>query len=373
MNCLLRKSTFICSLLLVLSSCSSSQEQEVNLKVEDILYVLDRVSNAIYPYDLKQEKFASPIQYANPEKYRSNDFDLSSDGSIYISIYSIPGGGNTAANQIKVFDASTLVENSSIELDLYPDSFDIGFDETLYMSHGYEFEDGSGWAVSIYEQESDLSQEVFKVAGAPSPPQVLTDGKVYIPYFGAGDQHYGDSNVMIYDPLTKNTQLLFPCNFTYLPPRDLFWDGTSYYVVFNGIQNGTMPYFTKPENNDFVEADKSLVIFTNANDNFELIPLEIQGSDMKIIVEGNVAYIYYCDSIGAETSGLALIDLTTKELIEDYSLSGGTFSEEILSIGGKLYITNRAEKRLDVFDILSRTFTSVELPEGGIPYDLAAL
>jgi hypothetical protein len=374
MNHPFQRHSFIFIFLLTLTSCSSAPEQEINLRVEDTLYVFDEVSNVIHAYDLEQEKFVSFVQYANLEKFRSNDFDLSIDGKIYVSTYGIPGFWSTPSSQLKVFDASTLVETDSIKLDfLYPDYFDLGANGTLYMAHGYEFYDESGWAVSVYEQGADTSQEVLKVAGAPSTPEVLSDGKAYFPYFGAGDKHYGDSNVMVYDPLTKDSRLLFSDNFTYVPPRDLFWDGTSYYATFNGIQQETMPYFTKPENHTFVEADKVLMIFSNINDGFELIPLDIQGSDMEIIVEGEIAYVYYCDSAGAKTSGLALVDLTTKKIIEDYDLGGGSFSEEILLIEGKLYITNRSKQRLDIFDTLTRTFTFIEIPEGGTPYDLAAL
>lgn len=365
-----REKIFIFNLILSLSFTSCSNEKELHLVEGDNLYILDEVSNIIHTYNLETSEFTAHYQYADLNQYRSKDFELTTNGEIYIAIENISGLNNTNLSLLKKLDATTLKETGEIDLDLYPERFALDKENTLYMSHSFEYPDQTGWAISIYG--NDQLQEFFSVKGAPLPPTVLKNGNAYFPYFGAGLNHYGESNVLVYNTDSKISHLLFPDGFTYMPPRDLYSDDQdSLYILFNGVEDETPPYYTKPKNNDFLSANKSLLIFNEQNQTFEKIPLDIKGSDMEIVVKDKIAYIYYCDSVGATTSGLYLIDLETKKTLTDYDLGGGTFSEEMLLIDNNIYITNRKKKGIDIFEIPTGELRFIELPEGSTPYDIA--
>jgi hypothetical protein len=362
-------------LMLGFSSCSSrpkpETEAQYNLNVDQTLYVLDDVNNMIFAFDLETQSFVAHSTYANAEKWRSSDFDITPSGELIVAVYGIPSAFQTPSSELMVLDASTLSKKGALDVEIFPDRFEIDKNGAIYMSHAYEHLDESGWLVSVMDAVPKAKQNLLTVQGAPQPPIVAEDGLVYFPYFGAGDRHYGDSNVLVYDPESEVTHLLFPDDFTYSAPRDLAWDGETHYALFTAIQNEKPPYFTKPDGGGFNTADKILMTFAPDLSTFEFIPFEAFGSDMELIVHEGIAYIYYFDGGGGKYSGLVVLDIQNKKVLESHEFGRGTFSEEMALVGRKLYMTSYIKKGIDVFDIDTRTFSFVPLPVEVGPEHLA--
>lgn len=355
--------------LLLVSGCTS--EERISLKIENDLAVLDGFTNSIYFFDLDTRTFLKDsINFEDGDKFRSKSFALAPNGNLYVTVNAIESAFTRNSSYIGVINPMTLEVVAEIEMSLAPQDMVIAENGMAYITHGVEYEDGSGWILSVLDTNTNTLVSEIIVPGAPKPPKLLEDGKVYVTVFGGGKGHFGNSNVMMIDPETNEVTSLFPEDFSEVPARDLILKDETYYVALNGNTQDEAPYFLKPI--QWTEAAKTLIYFKTPDD-FSKIDLDINGTDMRVIVDEHYVYVLYVNSVEGKGGGLLVFDLEAQTVLEDFILDDETFSKEMLDSENFIYITDPTRNSLTLFDKAGFDFENFLLPEGAYPEKLLYL
>ena len=327
---------------------------------DNLVVVLDN-KNKIHLLNPKTNQFLpNDINVADSNIYGIKDIDFSPNGLLYISVSVKPDSYFDVSNKLKnikphiaVVDINKFSVIKKIETEMLPDFITFASNGTGYLVHGFEYKDGSGWAVSILDSNTNQIIGELKLPGSPFKPKLLEDDNIYIPIMGGGKQHFGNSNVIVINPHNNKLEKLFDDDFTEVPVWPLYFDikeNILYSAIF-AKKDLKRPIFNKPTT--WNDASNFLMQFDKKEKNIKNIKnINIDSSaDYQTLNHDNNLYISYHNSLTCKNGGILIYDLIENNIVNDIKINNINYcSKSVAQRFGLIYISEPANKSIMILD-----------------------
>lgn len=334
-----------------------------NIERDDNQFAILVNKNFVYFFNAKtREQIGHGLQIADPKYYYVADIDFAPNGHLYASVSVKPKEQSSSKKKITAHIAIINPNEekivAKIQSEALPEQMTFDNQGNAYIVHSFEYKDGSGWAISILDSETNEIQTVKNLPGSPRKPRLLNDGQVYIPIMHGSGGNEGNNVAIVYPDFSSSIDLLITKKIADVYPADIAYDppSESYWMPFIGDYNEQNDVKISKET-VYPKGNTVLVIYNKIKDDSKYL-VTPRHSNPKLLIHRNYVLMIYSDSTGdplTEKGGIVIIDKKTGDLIDDVDTHDQYLfaAKDAIIINNEIFVTRPGNEDIQIFSLSS--------------------